>query len=518
MSALNHLIDGLGTALTPMNLLWMLIGAVLGTFVGILPGLGSPAATLAVLLPLTLRLPPTTGLIMMAGIYHGAKFAGSTTAILLNIPTETSSVVLCYDGHEMAKQGRAGKAMGMSAISGFIASTIGVIALTFAAPAIANLAVSFGPPEFASLMAFGLMLVISMAGKSPIKGLISMALGLLTATVGVDLFSGSQRYTFGNINLYDGVQFITLTLGLFAVAEVLINVETRRGKPLFTVPKKMRELLPTGADLKRCAGAIAQGSVVGFLIGALPGGGSTIGSFVSYTLVKNTSKHPEKFGKGAIEGVAGPEAANNSEAGGAMIPLLSLGLPGNASTSVMLAALLLYGVQPGPLLFTDHPEIAWPVIASLYLGTLALLVLNLPLIPMWVQILRIPYWVLYPAILVLAVVGAYSVRSSLFDVWMLMGFSLVGYIFRKLSIPAAPMLMAFVLGPQAEVALRQSLTLSNDNPLIFVERPISATVLALTVGVIVFTFVSRRRRPPSAPPVAPVSAATTSTPVDEPVK
>lgn len=494
MSALSHLLDGLGTAVSPTNLLWMLIGCVLGTVVGILPGLGSPAATLAVLLPLTLRLQPTTGLIMMAGIYHGAKFAGSTTAILLNIPTETSSVVLCYDGHELAKQGRAGPAMGMSAISGFIASTIGVIALTFTAPVIANLAVKFGPPEFAALMTFGLLLVITMAGKSPIKGLISMALGLLVATVGVDLVSGSQRYTFGNINLYDGVQFITLTLGLFAVAEVLVNVETKRGRSLFAVPKKLRELLPGKDDLRRCASAIGLGSVVGFVIGALPGGGSTIGSFVSYTLVKNTSKRSHLFGKGAIEGVAGPEAANNSEAGGAMIPLLSLGLPGNASTSVMLAALLLYGVQPGPLLFSQHPEIAWPVIASLYLGTLVLLVLNLPLIPMWVQILRIPYWILYPTILVLAVVGAYSARGSLFDVWMMVGFSLLGYVFRKLGIPAAPMLMAFVLGPQAELALRQSLTLSNDNPMIFLTRPISATVLALTVAVVVFSVVSRRRR------------------------
>ncbi|HEX3786298.1 MAG TPA: tripartite tricarboxylate transporter permease [Pseudonocardiaceae bacterium] len=521
MSALAHLLDGLGTALTPMNLLWMVIGCVLGTVVGILPGLGSPAATLAVLLPLTLRLPPTTGLIMMAGIYHGAKFAGSTTAILLNIPTETSSVVLCYDGHELAKKGRAGPAMGMSAISGFIASTIGVIALTFTAPAIANLAVSFGPPEFASLMTFGLMLVITMAGRSPVKGLISMTLGLLVATVGVDLVSGAQRYTFNNINLYDGVEFITLTLGLFAVAEVLVNVEKKRGKSLFTVPRKLSELLPSKADLRRCAGAIGLGSVVGFLIGALPGGGSTIGSFVSYTLVKNTSKDPDKFGKGAIEGVAGPEAANNSEAGGAMIPLLSLGLPGNASTSVMLAALLLYGVQPGPLLFSEHPEIAWPVIASLYLGTLVLLVLNLPLIPMWVQILRIPYWVLYPTILVLAVVGAYSARGSLFDVWMMVGFSLLGYIFRKLSIPAAPMLMAFVLGPQAELALRQSLTLSNNNPMIFLERPISAVVLALTVAVIAFTTVSRhrrRRRVDAASATVPTEAVASPSAIDEPVK
>jgi putative tricarboxylic transport membrane protein len=521
VSALHNLIEGFSAALSVQNLLWVIVGSILGTLIGILPGLGSPAATLAVLLPLTLHLPPTTGLIMMAGIYHGAKFAGSTTAILLNIPTETSSIVLCYDGHELAKQGRAGPAMGMSAISGFIASTLGVIALTFAAPAIADLAVGFGPPEFTMLMLFGLLLVVTMAGKSPVKGLISMVAGLLVATVGVDIFSGTERYTFGDINLYDGVEFLTLTLGLFAVGEVLVNVEHRRGKSLFSVPKRLRDYLPSGGDLKESRLAIALGSVVGFVIGAIPGGGSTIGSFVSYALVKNTSKDPEKFGKGAMEGVAGPEAANNSEAGGAMIPLLSLGLPGNASTSVMLAALLLYGVQPGPLLFSSHPEIAWPVIASLYLGTVALLVLNLPLIPLWVQILRIPYWVLYPIILVLAVVGAYSVRGSIFDVWLLAGFSLLGYIFRKLDIPAAPMLMAFVLGPQAEVALRQSLTLSNDDPAIFVQRPIAATVLVLTVGIVVLAVLSRRRQRRRALAARAASPATvtprtaTSVPLDD---
>jgi putative tricarboxylic transport membrane protein len=507
MSSLNHLVDGLGTALTPMNLLWVLVGVVLGTIVGILPGLGSPAAVLAILLPLTLRLPPTTGLIMMAGLYHGAKFAGSTTAILLNIPTETSSIVLCYDGHELAKQGRAGPAMGMSAISGFVASTVGVLALTFLAPTVANLAISFGPPEFASLMVFGLLLVITMTGKSPVKGFISMAIGLLLSTVGVDLFSGEQRYTFGSINLFDGVPFLVLTLGMFAVAEVLINVEVKRGKSLFTVPRRLRELLPNRADLRESRGAIAKGSVVGFIMGALPGGGSTIGSFVSYALVKNTSKHPEKFGSGAMEGVAGPEAANNSEAGGAMIPLLSLGLPGNASTAVMLAALVLYGVQPGPLLFQNHPEIAWPVIASLYLGNFALLVLNLPLIPIWVRILKIPYWLLYPCILVLAVVGAYSVRNSIFDIYLLLLFSALGYAFRKLEIPAAPLLMAFVLGPQAETAVRQSLILSDNSPLIFVERPISATVLILAAGVGGLAVFTRRRARRAAGPVPVVAGA-----------
>lgn len=493
MSALSNLAFGLEHAVTPQNLLWVLIGVTLGTIVGILPGLGNPAAVLAVLLPLTLQLPPTTGLIMMAGLYHGAKFAGSTTAILLNIPTETSSVVLCYDGHPLARQGRAGAAMGMSAISGFIASTFGVVALTFTAPVIADFAVQFGPPEFASLMVLGLFLVITITGKSPIKGFISMATGLLLATVGVDLFSGSQRFTFGNINLYDGVEFLVLTLGLFAVGEVLVNLEDQMGRRLITVPQGMRNLLPTKQDLVECRRAIAQGSLVGFVIGAIPGGGSTIASFVSYTLAKATSRHPEKFGKGSMEGVAAPEAANNSEAGGAMVPLLSLGLPGSASTSVMLAALLLFGIQPGPRLFETHPEITWPVIASLYLGNFALLILNLPMIPIWVRLLKIPYWILYPTILVLAVVGAFSVRQSMFDIYLLIGFSALGYAFRRLEIPPAPLLMAFVLGPQAEVALRQSLILSDNNPSIFVTRPISATILALTLVIVVLAIVTRRR-------------------------
>lgn len=494
MSALHSLLEGLATALTFANLAWMVAGAILGTLIGILPGLGNPAATLAILLPLTLRLPPTTGLIMMAGIYHGSKFAGATTAILLNIPTETSSIVLCYDGHELSKQGRAGPAMGMSAISGFIASTVGVVALTFVAPEAARMAVAFGPPEFAMLMLFGLLLVVTMAGKSPVKGLISMTLGLLLATVGVDLFTGTQRYTFGSIHLYDGVGFLVLTLGLFAVGEVLVNIERRPGDVVVSAPKRLRDYLPNWADLRQSRLAIAIGSVLGFVIGALPGGGSTIGSFIAYATVRGTSRHPERFGQGAIEGVAGPEAANNSEAGGAMIPLLSLGIPGNASTSVMLAALLLYGIQPGPLLFTSHPEIAWPVIASLYLGTIVLLVLNLPLIPLWVQILRIPYWLLYPIILALAIVGAYSVRSSIFDVYLLLGFSALGYVFRKCSVPAAPMLMAFVLGPEAERTIRQSMVLSSGSPLIFVERPISAAILIATVAVVVLSTVSRLRQ------------------------
>ncbi|MET7994394.1 tripartite tricarboxylate transporter permease [Amycolatopsis sp. NPDC005232] len=505
MGALNNLLDGFAAALTPTNLFWVAVGVVVGTLVGILPGLGPPA-TLAILLPLTTSLQPATGLILMAGIYHGAKFAGSTTAILLNIPTEPSSVVLCLDGHELAKKGRAGPAMGMSAISGFIASTVGVVALTFTAPVVAKLAVDFGPPEYAALMVFALLLVIMMASESPLKGFISMGLGLLLSTVGIDLFTGQQRLTFGSVTMSDGIEFITLSVGLFAVAEVLVNVEKASGRPLFTMPSKFRELLPSKADLRQSSGAITLGSVLGFLVGALPGGGSTVASFLSYTLVKRTSRTPERFGKGAMEGVAGPEAANNSESGGAMIPLLTLGLPGTASTAVMLAALLLYGLQPGPLLFTEHPEIGWPVIASLYIGNVALLILNLPMIPIWVKLLKVPYWVLYPAILVLAVVGVYSIRSSMFDVALLAVFGVVGYVFRKLGVPAAPMLMAFVLGPMAENAVRQSLVLSKNSPLIFVQRPIAAVILGVAVlAAIALAVTGRRRRATRAAVPQPVA-------------
>jgi putative tricarboxylic transport membrane protein len=493
MDALHNLLTGFGSAFTPMNLFWVAVGVVIGTLIGILPGLGPPA-TLAILLPVTTSLPPTTGLIMMAGIYHGAKFAGATTSILLNIPAETSSVVLCLDGHPLARKGRAGPAMGMSAIAGFIASTFGVVALTFAAPVVAHVALGFGPPEYAALMAFGLLLVILLASESPLKGFLSMCIGLLLSTIGIDIFTGQQRLTFGSPALFDGIEFIAISVGLFAVGEVLLNAEKKMGRRVFTVPKGIRNLLPTKADLKQSRLAIAMGTVFGFFIGALPGGGSTVASFLSYELVKRTSKHPEKFGTGAIEGVAGPEAANNSESSAAMIPLLSLGLPGTASTAVMLAALLLYGLQPGPLLFTDHPEIGWPVIASLYIGNIMLLVLNLPMIPIWVRILKIPYWALYPAILVLAVVGVYSVRSSMTDVYLMAIFGLLGYLFGKLGVPAAPLLMAFVLGPMAENAVRQSLVLSDNDPLIFLERPISATILGAAVLVGLGLVVMGRQR------------------------
>ncbi len=478
MEAVSLLLDGFATALTPTNLFWLFVGVVVGTFVGILPGL-APSGTLAILLPLAVNLEPSTALIMMAGIYYGAKYGGSTTAILLNIPGESASVVTCLDGYELSKQGRAGPALGMAAIASFIAGTVGVVGVTFLAPVVAGFAVRMGPPEYAALMAFAFVLVVMLAGDSLLKGFISMALGLLLSTVGIDLFSGQQRYTFGAIELFGGIEFIALSIGLFAVAEVLVNVEQRLGHQLFTVPSKLRELLPNADDFRRSRVAIAQSSVVGFFIGVIPGAGSTVASFISYTIAKRFSKTPERFGHGAIEGVAAPEAANNSETGGALIPLFTLGIPGSSSTAIMLGALVLFGLNPGPLLFTENPEVVWPIIASMYLGNVALLVLNLPMVPLLAKILLIPYWVLYPGILVISIVGVYSVRSSFFDVWLLAAFGILGYVMKKTDIPAAPLLLAFVLGRIAENAIRQSMVLSDNDPTIFLTRPIAAVFLGM---------------------------------------
>lgn len=480
MEALEGLAGGFAQALTLENLFWVFVGVLAGTLVGVLPGLGPPA-TIAILLPLTVTLPPASGLIMMAGIYYGAKYGGSTTSILLNVPGENASVVTCIDGYQMAKQGRAGPALGIAAISSFIAGTIGVIGLTFLAPVVARWAITFGPPEYFALMAVGLSSVILLGGNSVIKGFLSAILGLLLATVGVDIISGRSRFTGGQLQLLDGIEFIALSIGIFAIGEVLINVERQAGGARFLVPKGLRNLLPSWQDMKDCRFAFAQSSVLGFVIGALPGAGSTIASFISYIVEKRFSRHPEKFGKGAIEGVAAPEGANNSETGGAMIPLLTLGIPGSGTTAIMLGALILYGLQPGPLLFTNHPEVVWPIIASMYIGNVVLLVLNLPLVPMWASILRLPYYVIYPGIVVVSVVGVYGVHNQIFDVWLLALFGLLGYVMRKLDIPAPPLVLAFVLGPLAERALRQSMVMSQNSLDIFLTRPLTVVLLAVAV-------------------------------------
>jgi putative tricarboxylic transport membrane protein len=477
--ALTGLADGFAAALTPTNLFWAIFGVTAGTLVGVLPGLGPPA-TIAILLPLSINLDPATGLIMMAGIYYGAKYGGSTTSILLNIPGEDASVVTAIDGYQMARQGRAGPALGIAAIGSFIAGTVGLIALTFMAPLVAELAIIFGPPEYASLMLLGLSLVVLLAGRSKIKAVISGLLGFLLSTIGLDLFSGSTRFTMGQVELANGVEFVALSIGLFALGEVMVNVEEETGHKLFKVPSKLKELFPSKKDFKDSAGAIAQGSVVGFFLGVLPGAGSTVASFVSYTVAKRFSRHPEEFGRGAISGVAAPEAANNSATAGAFVPLLTLGIPGSATTAIMLGALFLYGLQPGPLFFTENPDVVWPIIASMYIGNVILVMLNLPLVPVFASILRIPYYIMYPAIVIISVVGVYSINNSMFDIGLLVAAGLLGYVMRKIDLPTAPLVLAFVLGPLFEQAVRRSLILSQGDLQIFITRPWSVAFLVLT--------------------------------------
>ena len=483
MDALNNLLLGFSVALSPANLFWCFVGVFLGTIVGILPGLGPPA-TIAMLLPLTFKLDHTTAIIMLAGIYYGAKYGGSTTSILLNVPGESASVVTCLDGYQMARQGRAGAALGIAAISSFIAGTFGVLGLMLVAPPLARFALKFAPPEYFALMALGLAMVVFLAGKSMLKALLAMLVGLWFATVGTDLFSAESRFTFGRFELLDGIDFIVASIGIFAVGEVLANLETRGGTELFKVPGRLKSLLPTLEEIKACRFAFVNGSLVGFIIGVLPGAGSTISSFISYGLEKAVSKHPEKFGTGVIEGVAAPEGANNSDTCGSLVPLLTLGIPGSNTTAILLAALILWGFRPGPLLIQDNPTLFWGLVASMYIGNVMLLILNLPLVPLFAQILRVPYYVLYPAILGVSIVGAYSVSSSLFDVWMLGFFGLLGYVMRKLDFPAAPLVLGLVLGDGLERALRQSLMMSQGDLSILVTRPLSVTMLLLTLVII----------------------------------
>jgi putative tricarboxylic transport membrane protein len=492
VEALLGLAGGFAEALTLTNLFYVLLGVTAGTIVGILPGLGPPA-TIAILLPLTINLEPATGLIMLAGIYYGAKYGGSTTSILLNIPGESASVVTTLDGYQMARQGRAGPALGIAAIGSFVAGTVGVLGFTFLAPVVAAVAVNIGPPEYAGIMVFALASVVLLAGDSIIKGVLSALAGLLLATIGLDIISGASRYTFDQVELLDGIEFVALSVGIFAVAEVLVNVEKKLGRPIFTVPRKLRELMPTKRDLKDSRFAMAQGSVIGFVIGALPGAGSTVASFISYTVQRRFSPNKDTFGKGAVDGVAAPEAANNSETGGAMIPLFSLGIPGSGTTAILLGALIIYGLDPGPLLFEEHPDVVWPIVASMYIGNVMLLVLNLPLVPVFASVLRIPYHLLYPGILIVSIVGVYSVRNSIFDVVMLAVFGLVGYVMRKVGIPAAPLVLAFVLGPLAERAVRQSLVISQNDWSIFLTRPVALGFLVLALLLCVSALVGRGR-------------------------
>jgi putative tricarboxylic transport membrane protein len=480
METLPHILHGFSVSLQPINLWYTLVGCFLGTIVGVLPGIG-PTAGIALLIPVTYGMDPTSALIMMAGIYYGAKYGGSTASILIRTPGEASSVMTCVDGYAMALNGRAGAALAVSAIGSFIAGTIGVLALTLFALPLAAMALKFGPAEYFTLMLFAMTSVACLTGKSLPKGLLSMFLGLMLATVGIDLQSAMPRYTMGIMQFQEGISFVVVVVGLFAVAEVFQGLESiSRG----TAPDVIRisgKLWLTRDEWKRSIGPIWRGGIIGFIIGVLPGAGGTIASILSYSTEKGLSKHPEEFGKGAIEGVAGPESANNSDAAGALVPLLTLGLPGGAVTAVLLGAFIMYGIQPGPLMFKEHPDVVWGLIDSMYVGNVMLLILNLPLIGLFVRLLYIPRAMLYPLIVAISFIGIYSINGDMIDLYLMLAFGVIGYLFDKAEIPVAPLVLSLVLGDIIEQSFRQAMTISDGSLTIFVSSGITVTLVVLTV-------------------------------------
>jgi putative tricarboxylic transport membrane protein len=489
MDILNGLMQGFSVALTPMNLAMCFLGCLLGTIVGVLPGLGPPA-TIAMLLPLTFKMDPTGAMIMLAGIYYGAKYGGSTTSILLNVPGESSSVVTCLDGYQMARQGRAGAALGISAIASFVAGTIGTVLLMLVAPPLAKLSLAFSSPEYFALMVLGLAMVVLLAGDSLTKALLAMTFGLWIAGMGTDLFTATSRFTFDQTELLGGIDFVIVAIGIFAVGEVMANMEPEKPLNMLPVPKGLKNLFPTLQDLKDCRFAFMNGSIIGFFIGVLPGAGATISSFLSYGLEKAVSKHPEKFGTGVIEGVAAPEGANNADTAGALVPLLTLGIPGSGTTAILLAALVLWGFKPGPMFIEDSPAMFWGLVASMYIGNVVLLILNLPLVTVFAQLLRMPGYVMYPLILGVSMVGIYTINSSVFQLCLLAVFGLVGYAMRKLDFPTAPLVLGLVLGDSMEKALRQSLMMSQgDLSILF--RPIPAVLLSIAAFLLIVPLIKK---------------------------
>ena len=477
MSVFHGLYEGLVVAISPTNMLFAFIGCLLGTAVGVLPGLG-PAATISLLLPVIYKVgSPATAVIFLAGIYYGAMYGGSTTSILLNLPGEAASVVTTLDGYKMAQKGRAGAALGIAAIGSFIAGTIGVIGLSFVAPPLAEFALKFGPPEYFALTLVGLMLAVFLSGSSLVKGMITLALGILLANVGMDPVTGKIRFTMGLLGLQSGFDFVTLAMGIFGLGEILYTLDQQDAVELVTT--KIGQLWPSLKDWKESQGAIWRGSLMGFIIGVLPGGGAVLSSLTSYAVEKRLSKHPEEFGNGAIAGVAGPESANNAASSASFIPLLTLGIPANASIAMIYAALLIQGVQPGPFLIAEHADVFWGVTASMYIGNVMLLALNLPLVGLWAQLLKVPFSILGPVVVLFTTVGVYSINNQPFDVLVLIFFGVLGYLLRKLKFEPGPLPMAFVLAPIIENSMRQSLLMSDGSPFIFVSRPISATLLAI---------------------------------------
>ncbi len=476
---LDNLIIGFGISFSWTNLLFALIGTILGTVVGILPGLG-PGATIALLLPLTFRLDVTTAIIMLCGIYYGVAYGGTLTSVLMNIPGEGCTVVTCIDGYQMARKGRAGAALSIAAVGSFVGSTAGIIGITFLAPPLASVALAFGSAEFTSLMICGLTLVTYLSSKSPVKSISMAVVGLILGCIGIDPLEGNMRFTFGIATLLDGINIVPLAMGLFGIAEVLTMVEgSEEQGGLVTKSLNWRNLLPTKEELKDSIWPVARATPLGFILGVLPGGGANLASFISYGVEKRVSKHPERFGTGAIEGVAGPETANNAGTAGAFIPLLTLGLPFNVITALLLAAFMLHGVTPGPMILNKAPEVFWGVVTSMYIANVMLLILNLPLISVFVNILKIPYAILCSLIALVCFIGAFSLAYNPTDVLLMVLFGLMGYLMRKFEYDPAPLILAYVLGPMLERSLRQALIYSNGSLAIFVNRPISAVLLMI---------------------------------------
>jgi putative tricarboxylic transport membrane protein len=482
MESLSALVQGFGVALQPASLFWALVGVVLGTIVGILPGIG-PALTVALLLPVTFQLNPIYAFIIFAGIYYGAMYGGSTTSILMNTPGESGSMITALDGHQMARQGRASAALATAAIGSFVAGTIGTLGLAFVAPVMVEFALAFGPAEYLAMIVLGFTTISAVLGSTPLRGLVSLFFGLALGLVGIDLQTGQARYTFGVPQLLDGIDVVVVVVGLFAVGETLFVAATQQEEQAIAKVKGWTWM--SRSDWRRSWKPWLRGAAIGFPIGGLPVGGAEIPTFLSYWLERRLSRHPEEFGKGAIEGVAGPEAANNASTAGVLVPLLTLGLPTSATAAIMLAAFQEYNLQPGPLLFASNPELVWGLIASLFVGNFMLLALNLPLAPLWARLLEIPQPLLYGGILVFATLGTYSLNSSVFDVGLMYGIGVAGFFMRRLDIPIAPAIIGLILGPMAEQQFRRALAISQGDATVFFQHPLSASLLALAALVII---------------------------------
>jgi len=472
----SNVIAGFGVVLEPMNLLYCLIGVIIGMLIGVMPGLG-PVATISILLPLTYSIDPVAAIIMLAGIFYGAQYGGTITSVLLRLPGEASSVVTVFDGHALAKKGKAGTALGIAAIGSFIGGTISIIGLTLVAPLIASVALSFGPPEYAMLALLGILLVSTIGNGGALKSVIAAGVGLLLATVGRDTFTGGERFTFDSLALADGIDFVPIAMGLFGLGEIFYNLDERHNK--IDSPAKIANIWPSRAELKESSGAFGRGSVIGFFLGILPGGGATLASLVAYAAEKRVSKTPNRFGRGALQGVAGPETANNAAATSSFIPLLTLGIPANATMAIIFGALLLQGIVPGPTLINDRPDLFWGVVNSMYIGNILLLILSIPLVGIFVKILSIRAAILAPITVLITLLGVYTVRNSVFDMVLVIVFGVVGYLMKKFGFEPGPLVLAFVLGSLMETAMRQSLRIFGGDVTGFVTRPISGTIIGV---------------------------------------